>query len=153
MIITREFSDGTNKLLGQLFLFLAFVCFGLTIWAYSTDREFVRTARLTKGEVIGLERNRTWPTIKYRDPLGREITFRPNSRSSVDDFTVGELVEVLHNNKIPSEAKLNQWRHLWSNTLFAAVFCTILSFFAALTLTGKARWGPLKQTRVIVGGS
>ena len=151
-MITREFSDGTNRRLGQMFLFLAIVCLGLTIWAYSTDREFVRTARLTKGEVIGVEKNRTWPTIKYSDASGRELTFRPSSRSSIDDFTVGELVEVLHNNKVPSEAKLNQWPHLWSNTLGASVFCTILSIFAALTLSGKARWGPLKQTRVIVGG-
>jgi hypothetical protein len=113
----------------------------------------VRTARLTKGEVIGVEKNRTWPTIKYSDASGRETTFRPKSRSSLDDFTVGEPVEVLHNNKVPSEAKLNLWSHLWSDTLGAAVFCTILGIFAALTLTGKARWGPLKQTRVIVGGS
>ena len=152
-MITREFSDNTNKRLGQFFLFLAFVCLGLTLWAYSVDREFIRTAHLTKGEVIGVEKNRTWPTIKYRDSSGSEVTFRPNSRSSADDFTVGEVLEVLHNNKAPIEAKLNQWSHLWSNTLGAATFCAFLSIFAALTLRGKVRWGPLKQTRIVGGGS
>lgn len=152
-MITREFSTSTNRRLGKMFLFLAIVCLGLTLWAYSTDREFVRTARLTKGEVIGVEKNRTWPTIKYSDASGKEHTFRPTSRSSIDDFTVGELVEVLHNNKVPSEAKLNQWPHLWSYTLVASVNFIFLSIFAALTLSGKARWGPLKQTKVIVGGS
>lgn len=144
-MITREFSDHTNKRLGQLFLFLALVCLGLTLWTYSIDREFIRSARLTKGEVIRVDKYRTRPTIKYLNSSGTEVTFRINSRSSLDDFRVGELVEVLHNDKTPSEAKVNQLIHLWSKTFVAAVFCTILSTFAALTSSGKMRWGPLKQ--------
>ena len=148
-MITREFSDGTNKRLGQLFFFFVIVCLGLTILAYSTEREFVCTAVLSKGEVIGVQRNRTWPTIKYSEATGREITFRPSSRSSTDEFMVGEVVEVIHNNKVPSVAKLNRWTHLWIGTLGASAFCIIFSIFSALTLSGKARWGPLKQIRVI----
>lgn len=152
-MITHEFSDRTNRRLGQLFLILALICLGLTYWAYSSDKEFIRTARLTKGEVIEVQKNRTLPTIRYFDFSGREVIFRPNTRSSADDFRIGEFVEVLHHDAVPSEARLNRWFHLWAKTFFAAFFCAILGVFAALTLSGRARWGPLKQTRFTFGGS
>lgn len=152
-MITNEFSASTNKRLGQFFSFLACVCFGLTCWAYASDRNFIHSGRITPGTVIEVQKNHTLPTIKFVTSLGKEIVFQPSSRSSLVEFVVGKPVEVLYNENAPDEAKLNTWFHLWSNTFAAAMCFMMLSVFAILTILGKMRWGPLKQTRITIGGS
>lgn len=147
----RDYADSTNKLLGQLFLILAFLCLGLTIWAYVSDKEFIRSARLTNGEVIEIQKYKSRPTIKYLDSAGKVVTFRPNSRHLGENFELNEFVEVLYNDEIPNVAKLNQWLHLWNYTFVAAVFCLFSSAFAAFTLSGKIRWGSMMQARFIGG--
>lgn len=152
MTITREVSEATNKRLGQLFLILALVCLALTCWMYSVERSFIRSAHLAKGVVIEVRKNQTLPTIRYIDVAGNEVVFQPRTRSSLDEFSVGETVEIWRRDSVPAEAKVNQWSHLWSGTSFAAGFCIMFSVFAGLTLSGKARWGPLKQDRLTIGG-
>lgn len=152
MTMTREFSETTNKRLGQFFLVMALVCLALTCWLYSTEKSFIRSAHLAKGVVIEVRKNQTLPTIKYLDLSGNEVVFHPRTRSSFDDFSVGETVEILYRDSVPAEAKVNRWSHLWSGTVFAAGFCSMLSAFAAFTLSGRWRWGPSNPIHLTIGG-
>lgn len=150
-MITREFSGTTNKWFGLLFLVLALACLGFAMKLLSTELEFVRTARLTMGEVTGLTQNGTWPTVKFTDSKGAEVTIRTTTQSSLDTFIVGESVEILHSVEKPPVVKLNRWLHLWGDILITILTTLQFGVVAALTLSGKVRWGPLKQTRVFVG--
>jgi hypothetical protein len=149
-MITREFSDATNRWLGLLFAAVAFALFGLTIASFAAELEFFKTARRTTAVVTGLTHNWTWSSVRFTDAKGVEITTRTTTRSSLDGFIVGEEVEILHSEKTPALVKLNRWLHLWSDTIHTAISCLLLAGTAALTLSGRIRWGPLKQTKVFV---
>jgi hypothetical protein len=152
MNTTREFSEGANRRLGKLFFVLTFIGLMITIWFYLNERDFVRTAHKAKGEVIKVQKNNSWPTVRYVDLSGKAVSFRPSSRSSSDNFSVGEVVELLHGEGVPAEVKLNGWFHLWAGTFFAAISSGILGIFAALALSRKMRWGPLRRNRLTIDG-
>jgi heme/copper-type cytochrome/quinol oxidase subunit 3 len=145
---TNEFSASTNKRLGQFFIFLACVFFGLICWAFISDHRFINSARQVTGEVIDVEKNGSLPTIKFITFEGKEIVFKPSSRSAFVKYWIGESVEILYSEDNPDKASINTWFHLWSNTWLFGIFFVIFSIFAERTLQGKLVWGPLKETRI-----
>ena len=147
-MITREFSEKTNRWLGWLLAAVTFACLCLTWSEFSAELEFFKTARRTTAEVTGLSKNWTWSSVRYTDSKGGSVTIRTTTHSSWDTFIVGEQVEILCNEQEPPQVKLNRWSHLWGESLHTAFASLLLGAMAALTLTGKVRWGPLKQTRV-----
>ncbi|HVK56447.1 MAG TPA: DUF3592 domain-containing protein [Burkholderiales bacterium] len=151
-LITSEFSKSTNRRIGKFFLFLAGVSLGLTVWAFTVDRKFIDSAIAVRGVVIAVEKSDTLPTIRFTTLYAEQITFRPKSRNLLEQFSVGETVEVFYLKTAPNEAKLNMASHLWSGTEISGVFFVILGILGVRTVRGSMTWGPLKQTRITVGG-
>ena len=101
---------------------------------FTRQRAFVRNSAVTSGTIVALTENREpeeisyFPTVKFKTPAGREITFTSEMGSSVDAGRVGDAVAVRYQVDQPQVAAIDSFMSLWGLTLVLGVLGVVFTF-------------------------
>lgn len=133
---------------------LIFLVIGLALavggiyWLQRT-RQFVAGATQTTGQIVSVAAppsrtyhptNRTWaPVIRFRDAVGREVTFTSNFSTSGMQSRIGERVPVLYDPQDSSQAQMGGGFPLYAGPAIVLVIGLGFSAFGLgfLANTGK----------------
>ena len=115
------------------------VLISLGIWQRYQSMTFLRTAKKTKGDVIGSEPRPTLTNTPTRCALVRFITSEGEEKLHRARFGPpwtrsypGEQVEILYNPKNPDEARINSFAEvsmMWNTLLFIGGSLFVFSLF------------------------
>lgn len=111
-----RFSGPINRLIGALLSLLAGIAWVGTCQSYLDERQFLESAVLTTGVVVGQEKAGTWSTIAYHAKGNARFKFRPQSPTPFANFYIGEELEVIYQPSAPMHALLNRPGHIWEES-------------------------------------
>ena len=130
--------SGLYKYLSWGLLLFAFLLLSFGIISYTNTSLFIKTAIPATGKVIELiEKNSrksgtTYaPVVNFTDKNGTLITFQSDAFQSSGTYNVGDNIQVLFQEEKSSNARVNDFYTLWSNTVFdfVMVFIGLLGWF------------------------
>jgi hypothetical protein len=123
-----------NTLRQVTVLTVVFILIGLgllvagTVMAWQT-RSFIASAITARGEVVGLEPNRSgtrggttyFTVFTFKDATGQSHTSRTSSSQNPPPFQVGSEITVLYPVGLPESARIKSFSTLWLLPTFLCV--------------------------------
>jgi Protein of unknown function (DUF3592) len=115
--------------------------FGADTW------RFVDKASRADGTVVALKKgtfSQTWPIVAFETASGARIRFQGNkpSRSS-PRFPIGTRLNILYDEREPSNARINTFIDMWGLTLvFGIIGLVFLALGTAVLFLGPRRSRP-----------
>jgi hypothetical protein len=130
-----------------LFSTIGLVMCGLAIYFYLDTRHFVDHAARADGVVTALEkgiRRQTWPTVAFKTASGAPVEFHTHvaGQPSSPRFPIGTRLDILYDERQPSDARINTILDLWGLPLalgFMGLFFLGLGCVVAVYTTRAAR--------------
>lgn len=145
--ITEPFSQATSKRIAIAMLITGGLLFCFAIYLFHTQWQFESHS----GRAVGTVKALNPPEIAFKTPNGDLITFKHDGwRSSDHPSRVGESVLVAYLPGMPQRAEMAEF--IWLAPIITTCLSMALFLFGYLTYIGKMVVGPLKQTRLIIGG-
>lgn len=118
---------------------VSLVLISLGIWQRQKSMTFLRTAKKTRGDIIGYEPRPTLTNTPTRCALVRFVTYKGEEKLHRAKFgppwtsnRPGEQVKILYNPKNPEEARINSFVELtmlWGVMLYSGIILFVFSLF------------------------
>lgn len=132
----------TYKLVIGLFLVIGISVLALSIHEYRATRDFIKTAYVTEGIIIGYSRafdrrghTIKSPIIKFFPFNGDKIVFHPESYNVTENkYRIGDHVEIIYDPENPSHVKINTFWEKWAKLITLLIFVAVFSFTSLVVI-------------------
>jgi hypothetical protein len=136
--------------------FVALVFITSTVYLYYQNYKLFQNPQKTMGKIIGITTDKTGiskdtifsdkvvikeygitvfaPVFSYTDLQGVEHIIKSEAYSDIEDFNIGDEVEIIYNKKDPTIAKVNSTFQVWGTAWIFTALSVILTASVVLSI-------------------
>jgi tetratricopeptide (TPR) repeat protein len=116
--------------LGFLVILIGLSLLSVSLFLFLRQKLFLGRARLTSGEVIGINQRASrhgplrYPVVRFQTPFGQAVEFEATVGTSFQAYRVGQRIQVVYDPENPQKASIRSFAQQWLGCLIVGLIGT-----------------------------